>query len=109
MDNLKPGIIGQLKGPFNIGDIIILNTTSKIQLGLSIYEKDAMEQLYTLFDAKAWNWTVPSLIVKIDDQEDTLFVGSRYIYNPTANNSCHKITFPYGAPAGVIIDYMVLE
>lgn len=106
MDELEIGKIGQYKGPFNMNETINITTNHNLQLGFSIGEKDAMHQLNSK-DKKEWSWVIEPLIVKIDEQ--LIKIGQKCVYNPDPQIFHHTITFPYGAPASTIVDYIILE
>lgn len=111
-NNFLTGTIGQYKGPFDVNQIISIDTEYSLQLGISIGEKDAMINWNSLSEEekkKKWPWTPPSLIVVIDGDEEQVILSKKGVYNLDTSIFHHTITFPNGAPESVIVDYMILD
>lgn len=90
---LNQGAIGQLQGPFNIGQNF--NFQAKvIKLGIFIGEKDLM----------TFNWRFP-----VDINGERIIISQKGMYEPNAPLTLSLLSFPMGAPASVFIDYVVLE
>lgn len=100
ISNLVQGSIGQIKGPLAINDSITFSTSNvagrppDLKLGISIDEKDLM----------TYEWRFPVVINDI-----SISVGSTGRYEIDDNIAIDTISFPQGAPASVIIDYVVLD
>lgn len=100
ISNLVQGGIGQVKGPFGENESVIFSTSSSggrppvLKLGISIDEKDLM----------TYGWAFP---VSIDNVAIT--IGSTGRYELENDITIDTIIFPLGAPASVIIDYVVLD
>ena len=92
------GAIGQIQGPFTVDDYIDFNTNKYIKLGISINEKDLM----TFEESNAGGYTI-----QIDDT--LIRLGRDGMYELTEGAHLKRISFPQGAPASVIVDYVVLD
>lgn len=100
ISNLVQGAIGQIKGPLTINDSIVFSTSNAaglppdLKLGISIDEKDLM----------TYGWKFP---VSINNTR--ILIGSTGRYEFDEKVTINTISFPQGAPASVIIDYVVLD
>ena len=91
------GSIGQLQGPFSQGDSIRFG--AGVKLGFAIGEKDFMKA----GDPNTNN----GFAFKIDDQ--LIRMGRTYLYETDDSTKVTSVSFPQGAPASLIIDYVIAE
>lgn len=96
--NLNYGAIGQLRGPFALGESFSFPNV-KVRLGVCIGEKDFM---------KAGNPNDNNgYAIQINDQ--LIRLGRTYIYESTEDTDVTTLSFPQGAPASLIVDYEVIR
>ena len=91
---LTSGSIGQIQGPFAAGDVINFNNKF-VKLGVIIGEKDLMTYESTGFDMVIDGVRIRFGREGIYELDDRLQIGS--------------ISFPQGAPASVLIDYVIID
>ena len=91
---LTSGSIGQIQGPFTASDVI--NFDNKfVKLGIIIGEKDLMTYEDTGFFVEIDGVRIKFGRDGIYELDDTLRLGS--------------ISFPSGAPASLLIDYVIMN
>jgi len=103
ISNLVQGAIGQIKGPLTNKESITFSTGNEagagrppdLKLGISIDEKDLM----------TYGWRFEVTINK----NIRILIGSTGRYEFDEKIAVDTISFPEGAPASVIIDYVVLD
>lgn len=93
--NLTNGSIGQIQGPLTSVDTINFNK-SFVKLGISIGEKDLMT--YQESENK-------SLMFQIDNE--LIKLGQDGIYETDDVVQINQLTFPQGAPASLLIEYVI--
>lgn len=97
--NKPVGSIGQIQGPFSENDVISFSNNYNYKIGIIIGDPDFM----TFGNSNDKGFTM-----KIDN--DTLIrFGREGIYELDDEISLSSLKFPQGAPASVIVDYVVLE
>lgn len=94
--DLPHGSIGQIQGPFTNTDTIDFSNKD-IKIGISIGEKDLMT--YGGTESKGFT-------VKIDDV--LIRFGRDGIYELDEEMRIGLVSFPQGAPASVLIEYVIL-
>ena len=90
---LTKGSIGQLQGPFTITDVIYFNNVH-VKLGISIDEKDLM----------SYN---DEFIFAIDGEN--IKIGREGMYETDDPVRMNTLWFPEGAPASVLVEYVILD
>lgn len=93
--NLTNGSIGQIQGPLTSTDTINFNK-SFVKLGISLGEKDLMT--YKESENK-------SLMFQIDNE--LIKLGQDGIYETDDVVQINQLTFPQGAPASLLIEYVI--
>ena len=100
--NLKSGSIGQIQGPFSENDVFTFRGLNDgivyVKLGIIINDKDLM----TFGDSEDKGFTV-----RING--DLIRFGWEGIYELDEVMKIDSLSFPQGAPASVIIDYVVMN
>ena len=109
------GIIGQAQGPFssetNVIDIIVPQIRAKggdvskpifAKFGISIGEKD-----YMIFDKEEKDKF--KFIIDFGDGETIVWMGKTQIYESDEGIRINTLKFPQGAPASVLIEYVILD
>lgn len=95
----KIGTIGQYKGPFSSSENIAtkIGIGAAVKFGVTIGEKDYMK--------------IKNFKMKINGATltDPLFhIGKTFIYEIDDKFVLSELSFPEGAPASTIIDYVIL-
>ena len=111
------GIIGQLQGPFSSSANVVDNikaeclritgqTISPIfaKLGLSIAEKDHM-----IFTAEGEYPQSFQFIIDVGEGQEEFWLGKTQIYESDDGLQIDYLNFPQGAPASILIDYVILN
>ena len=93
--NLTNGSIGQIQGPLTSADTINFNK-SFVKLGISLGENDLMT--YQESENK-------SLMFQIDNE--LIRLGQDGIYETDDVVQINQLTFPQGAPASLLIEYVI--
>ena len=100
--NLKSGSIGQIQGPFSEDDEFIFQSlnggTAYVKLGIIINDKDLM----TFGNSEDKGFTV-------NINGELIRFGREGIYELDDVMKIDSLSFPQGAPASVIIDYVVMN
>ena len=117
------GILGQLQGPFDAGTNIvniikaeynrvtgeILNPVF-VKLGLSIAEKDHMIFTMPIQSGDQYPQSFQFIIRQQGEaQGQTFWLGKTQIYESDDGLEITELSFPQGAPASVLIDYVILD
>lgn len=114
------GIIGQLQGPFSSSDNIVNNIKAECyrvtgqvinpifaKLGLSIAEKDHM--IFTMgSDGESYPQSF-KFIINVGDGNQEFWLGKTQIYESDDGLQVTYLNFPEGAPASILIDYVILN
>ena len=112
------GFIGQIQGPFSPTKNIVRLINAKIgkpltapifaKLGVSLAEKDFM-----IFGAEEDSQEkMPTSFKFLLDQgegEEEFWVGRTQMYESDEGIKVHSLIFPQGAPASVLIEYVILD
>lgn len=110
------GIIGQIQGPFSSNTNVVQLINAKIgkpfgepifaKLGISLAEKD-----YMIFGAEEDGTMPTSFKFYLDQGEGAteFWVGRTQIYESDEGITIKSLVFPQGAPASVLIEYVILD
>ena len=96
--NLTHGAVGQLKGPFSQNESFAFIGV-KVKLGVSVGEKDFMQ-----FGNPTGN---NGFAIRLDNE--LIRIGRTFLYETDDATDFVQLSFPQGAPASLIVDYVIVE